>query len=99
MLGSDLLNLRRNKTSTVATLLGCIEQLSTIQSSTKLLMRTYELNALADSVLANVAVHAQEAYWGDMPLPKARRSASSSRHRTRRQSNPTHLYQRLLFAK
>lgn len=97
MLGSDLLNLRRNKTSTVATLLSRIDQLSSTLSATKLMMRTFELNALADAVLCNVAVHAQEAYWGDVPLPRPRRASTSSRRR-RGQPNPAHLHQRLLFA-
>jgi hypothetical protein len=98
MLGSDLLSLRRNKTSSVSILLGRMDQLSTTQSATKVLMRTFELNALADAVLANVAVHAVEAYWGHAPLPKPRRGAASSRRRRPRQPNPAQLRQRLLFA-
>ena len=98
MLGTDLLTLRRNQTSTVATLLGRIEQLSTIQSQTKLLMRTYELNALADAVLANVAVYALESYWGDTLLPRPRRASVPTRRPRRRRSDAAQLHQRLLFA-
>jgi hypothetical protein len=97
MLGSDLLNLRRNKTSSVATLVGRMDQLSLTESPTKLMMRTFELNVLADAVLTNVAVHAQEAYWGDVPLPTPRRGATSS-NRRRRRPNSANLHQRQLFA-
>lgn len=73
-LGSDLLHLRRNKTSSVATLIGGIERLATAQSQTTAMMRAFALNELADAVLTNVAVYALESYWGDALLPKPRRA-------------------------
>jgi hypothetical protein len=59
--------------------------------------RAYELTELGDAVLANVAVHALENYWGDKPLRKSRRASVSSRHRPRR-SDIGQLCQHRLFA-
>lgn len=94
-LGTDLLSLRRNKTSTVATLIGGLERLATARSETTLMTRTFALNDLADAVLAQVAVHAVQAYWGDAPVPKAQRASILS-HRRFRRSDAGH--QRRLFA-
>src|SRR5215472_9226810 len=66
-LGTDLLDLRRNKTSTVATLLSGMERLATARSETTLMTRAFALNELADAVLAQVAVHALDACWDDVP--------------------------------
>lgn len=96
-LGTDLLNLRRNRTSTVATLISGIERLATARSEITMMMRAFSLNELGDAVLANVAVHALEAYWGDAPLRNARRAAASNR-RKNRLIDTAHLYQRRLFA-
>ena len=96
-LGTDLLNLRRNKASTVATLIGGIERLVTAQSETTMMTRAFALNELADAVLAQVAVHALQACWGTSPPPKTRRDASSSRRRLR-QTDPGQWHQRRLFA-
>ena len=94
-LGTDLLNLRRNKTSTVATLIGGIERLAAARSETTLLTRTFALNDLADAVLAQVAVHALQSYWGDAPLPRMQRASISLRRRLHH-SDAGH--QRRLFA-
>jgi len=67
------LNLRRNKTSTVATLISGIERLARAQSKTTVMTRAFALNELGDAVLAQVAVHALEAYWGETLLRKTRR--------------------------
>jgi hypothetical protein len=97
-LGSDLLNLRRNKTSSVLTLLSGIERLATARSGTLHMTRAFALNELGDAVLANVAVHAAEAYWGDIPLRKPRRGRVSSRSKSRRFDSLASSYQRRLFA-
>jgi hypothetical protein len=97
-LGSDLLNLRRNKTSTVATLLGGIERLAEARSETIFMTRAFALTELGDAVLAKVAVYAVESYWGDAPLPKTRRSNSASRRNSRRYGTNFASYQRRLFA-
>ena len=95
-LGTDLLNLRRNKTSTVATLLSGMERLATARSETTLMTRAFALNELADAVLAQVAVHALGACWDDLPPPKTRRDSASRRRL--RQSEAGQLHQRRLFA-
>ena len=96
-LGTDLLNLRRNKTSTVATLLSGMERLATARSETTLMTRAFALNELADAVLAQVAVHAVDACWDDLPPPKTRRDSASSRRRLL-QTAAGQPHQRRLFA-
>lgn len=96
-LGTDLLSLRRNRTSTVLTLISGIERLAAARSETTMMMRAFSLHELGDAVLANVAVHALEAYWGDAPLRTARRATATKRRKTRRMDT-SHLYQRRLFA-
>jgi|SRR3974377_1012522 len=96
-LGTDLLNLRRNQTSTVATLISGIERLATARSETTLMTRTFALNELADAVLVQVAIHAVEACWSDLPPPKPRWEKSVPRRRLR-QNDAGQLYQRRLFA-
>ena len=96
-LGTDLLDLRRNKTSTVATLLSGMERLATARSETTLMTRAFALNELADAVLAQVAVHALDACWDDLPPPKMRRDSTSLRRRLR-QTDAGQLHQRRLFA-
>jgi hypothetical protein len=96
-LGTDLLNLRRNRTSTVLTLISGIERLAASRSETTMMMRAFSLNELGDAVLANVAVYALEAYWGDIPLRTARRATATKRRKTR-PIDASHLYQRRLFA-
>src|SRR6516162_7558444 len=86
-LATELLGLRRNRISTVATLIGGIERLATARSAIVSMSREWALNELADAVLATVAVHAVENYWGDKPLPKVRRAATSSPQRHRRTDN------------
>lgn len=96
-LGTDLLNLRRNHTSSVAMLISGIERLASARSETTIMMRAFSLNELGDAVLANVAVHALEAYWGDTPLRSTRRASTNSRRKARR-IDATQLNQRRLFA-
>ena len=93
-LGTDLLCLRRSKTSSVATLISGIERLATAQSETTRMMRAFALTELGDAVLAQVAIHALEACWGDVPLHKRRRASGPSRRRSR----GTVMYQQRLFA-
>lgn len=96
-LGTDLLNLRRNKLSTVEALLAGIDRLAEAQSDLQIMNRAFTLNELGDAVLAHVAVHALENYWGDKPLTKPRRASVGTRRRLRR-SDFGQLYQRRLFA-
>jgi hypothetical protein len=97
-LGTEILGLRRNKTSTVAVLISGIERLATARSETTRMTREFALTELGDAVLASVAVYAQEAYWGDnTPLSKALRATIPSR-RGLRHTDVGQLYQRRLFA-
>lgn len=96
-LGTDLLNLRRNQTSTVAMLISGIERLATAKSETTLMTRTFALNELADAVLTQVAIYAVEACWSEVPAAKTRPGMNSSRRRLR-QTDAGQLYQRRLFA-
>ena len=96
-LGTELLNLRQSKMSTVEALMAGMDRVAEATSDVQAMNRAYALNALGDAVLANVAVYALEDYWGDKPLRKARCKAGTSRHRPRR-SDSRQLYQRRLFA-
>jgi hypothetical protein len=97
-LGLDLLSLRRSQTSTMSLLLAGIERLATARTEVKFMSRAFELTEMGDAVLAKVAVYALEAYWGDQPIRKARRSAvGAARARVFRPS-PGQFNQRRLFA-
>jgi hypothetical protein len=97
-LGVDLLSLRRSQISTVQVLLAGMERLAAARTEVKLMSRAFELSELGDAVLAKVAVYALEAYWGDQPLRKARRtSVGSSRARARR-TDIRQFNQRRLFS-
>lgn len=98
-LGTDLLTLRRSKTSSVATLISGIERLAAARSETTRMMRAYALTELGDAVLAQVAVHAleAEAYWSDTPLHKRKRASVPS-HRRLRRTDTGQLCQWRLFA-
>lgn len=96
-LGTDLLNLRQCKLSTVKALMAGIDRLAEAKSDVQIMNRAFVLNALSDAVLANVAVHALENHWGDQPLRKSRRASVTPRRRSR-QSDIGRLHQRRLFA-
>jgi hypothetical protein len=96
-LGADLLNLRRSKLSSVEALLAGMDRLAEATSDLQIMNRAYALNALGDAVLANVAVHALENDWGDMPQRVSRRTPTATRRRPRR-ADMVQLYQRRLFA-
>ena len=95
-LGTDLLNPRQSKLSTVEALMAGIDRLAEAQSDVQIMNRAFALNALGDAVLASVAVHALENYWGDKPLRKSRRASAISRRRPRR-SHFGQMHQRRLF--
>jgi hypothetical protein len=96
-LGTDLLDLRRKKASTVAALIGGIEWLATAKSETTLMTRSFALCELSDAVLVQVAVYALESYWSDTPHPKLRPAPIPARRKLRRPESGQ-LYQRRLFA-
>ena len=94
-LGTDLLNLRRSKLSTVEALIAGIDRFAEARSDLQIMNRAFALNELGDAVLASVAVYALENDWSDKPLRKPQRA--TSRRRPRR-SDITQLYQSRLFA-
>lgn len=81
---TEILSLRRNKTSSVETLLGAIEWTYAAPIGTQSVARAYAAAEVADIVLLNVAVHAAEALNEQPTTRKARRAASPSRRRPRR---------------
>jgi len=96
-LGTELLNLRRSKLSSVEALLAGMDRLAEARSDVQIMNRAYVLNALGDAVLANVAVYALENDWSKEPRGKSRRVAVTTRRRPRR-SDIAQLHQRRLFA-
>ena len=96
-LGTDLLNLRRSKLSTVEALLAGIDRVAEATSDLQIRNRVFMLNELGDAVLAKVAVYALENGWSEEPQKKARRAIDASRRRVRR-SDSGQLDQRRLFA-
>ena len=96
-LGAELLNLRRNKLSSVEALLAGMDRLKEATSDLQTMNRAYALNALGDAVLANVAVHALENDWGDVPQRVSRQARAATRRQPRR-AEIVQLYQRRLFA-
>jgi len=96
-IGTEILSLRRNQTSSVSLLIGAIEwQRATNNDSIKL-MRSHAVLQAVDLVLLNVAVHAQETT--DEQLTRKNRRAAVPSRRKRRISDPhTLLRQQRLFA-
>src|ERR1700751_5290179 len=83
-LGTNLLDLRRNKASTLAAPIGGSEWLATAKSETALMTGAFALYELTDAVLVQVAVYALESYWSDTPHPKLHRAPISARRKRRR---------------
>jgi len=97
-LGTDLLNLRSSRLSTVEALMAGIDRLVEAQSDVQIMNRAFLLKGLGDAVLSKVAVYALESSWGDKPpLRKARRTSAASRRRSRGW-DIGQIYQRRLFA-
>jgi len=97
-LGSELLNLRRNRASSVAALLSGMERVEAAKSATVRMTREFALNDLSDAVLANVAVHANESCWGDDGAERMRRPARRTRRKPLGFEASAGSYQRRLFA-
>jgi hypothetical protein len=94
---TEILSLRRDRSSSVAALLSAIEWECAAEDDMRTLARGYDVLRWADLVLLNVAAHTAD-FLGDPPaIPKARRATPSPR-RKRRRPDPTQLHQRQLFA-
>lgn len=94
-IASEILSLRRNRASSVETLLAALEWEKAAHDDEHILSRGYALREAADLVLLNVAVHAAEALNEPPTIRGTRRSQVSSRHK-RRTYDPGQLRQRRL---
>lgn len=96
-IATEILSLRRDRSSSVSALLNAIEWACAASDDTRRLARGHDVLRIAELVLLNVAAHAADAL-GELPaIPTARRSTLSLRRKGRR-PDPGQLHQRLLFA-
>ena len=94
---TEILSLRRDRSSSVAALLNAIEWECAAEDDTRTLARGYDVLRMADLVLLNVAAHAADILAEPPAIPQARRATMSPR-RKRRRPDPGQLHQRRLFA-
>ncbi len=94
---TEILSLRRDRSSSVAALLNAIEWECAAEDDTRILARGYDVLRMADIVLLNVAAHTADVMGEPPAIPKARRATPPPR-RKRRRPDPTQLHQRQLFA-
>jgi hypothetical protein len=93
---ADILGLRDHHFSSVAELLSALDQVCDAPVD-KIAARVFLAGAAADLVLTNVAAHAAEALSDQPTNRKARRTASSSRHKNRRSVQGLPPRQRILL--
>jgi hypothetical protein len=96
-IATEILSLRRDRSSSVAALLKTIEWECAAEDDTRTLARGYDVLRMADLVLLNVAAHAADVLGEPPAFPKARR-VTLPRRRKRRRPDPSQLHQRRLFA-
>ena len=94
---TEILSLRRDRSSSVAALLGAMEWECAAENDMRTLARGYDVLRMADLVLLNVAAHAADVMGQPPATPNARRATLSPR-RKRRRLDPPQLHQRQLFA-
>ena len=94
---TDILSLRRNKTSSIEVFLAALEWQKSAQDDAHILSRGHDVAVAADLVLLNVAAHAADAL-SELPTPRKTRRAMLSFWRKPRRSGPGQLHQRKLFA-
>ncbi|HXE36639.1 MAG TPA: hypothetical protein VN087_22185 [Verrucomicrobiae bacterium] len=94
---TEILSLRRDRSSSVAALLNAMEWECAAEDDTRTLARGYDVLRMADLVLLNVAAHAADVLGGPPAIPQARRATLSPR-RKRLLPNSNQLHQRQLFA-
>jgi hypothetical protein len=95
-IATDILNLRRNQSSSVSTLIAMIDWQKSAQDKDHKMSRGFAVAEAADDVLMNVAVYAAEALNEPPLIHKTRRTLSIFR-RKQRHSNPGRLHQRKLY--
>ncbi len=94
---TEILSLRRDRSSSVAALLNAMEWGCAAEDDTRTLARGYDVLRMADIVLLNVAAHAADILGQPPAIPEARRATPPPR-RKRRRPDPGQLHQRRLFA-
>ena len=94
-IGTELLSLRRDRSSSVETLLGLIDWERQAWEPDHRTSRHYAVLQAADTVLMAVAVHAAEAERDMMMIPPGTRRSIAGTRRLRR-SRPSGLSQRVL---
>jgi hypothetical protein len=94
---TEILSLRRDRSSSVAALLNAMEWECAAENDARTLARGYDVLRMADLVLLNVAAHAADVLGQPPAIPKARRAMLPPR-RKRRRPDPGELHQRRLFA-
>jgi hypothetical protein len=92
-IAAEILSLRRDQSSSVATLMALLDWQHSTQDKFFAEARRYAVIQAADIVLLNVAVHALEAQ--DAPQISGTRRAKRSSRRKRRPSDSAQLSQRL----
>ena len=95
-LATDILNLRRNQSSSVSTLITMIDWQKAAQDKDHIMSRGFAVAEAADDVLMNVAVYAAEALSEPPAIGRICRAVPSSRRK--RRFDPGRLHQRKLFA-
>lgn len=96
-IASEILNLRRDRSSSVSALLAAMEWECAAEDDMRTLARGYDVLRAADLVLLNVAAHAADALRDLPAIPETRRALPPFR-RKRRRSDQSQLHQRRLFA-
>jgi len=96
-IATEILSLRRDRSSSVKTLLALIDWEHQAWEPEHRTTRHFAVLEAADAVLMNVAAHAAEAENFLGGVPGTRRAVPAPR-RTRRRSGPGKLHQRRLFA-
>jgi hypothetical protein len=94
---TEILSLRRDRSSSVAALLNAIEWECAAEDDMRSLARGYDVLRMADLVLLNVAAHAADVLGQPPAFPEAR-GATLPPRRKRRRPDPGQLHQRRLFA-
>jgi hypothetical protein len=94
---TEILSLRRDRSSSVAALLNAMEWKCAAEDDMRTLARGYDVLRMADLVLLNVAAHAADVLGQPPAIPKARRVTLPPR-RKRRRPDPGQLHQHRLFA-
>jgi hypothetical protein len=96
-IATDILSMRHNQFSSVATLIAALERLHDAPHE-KIAARVFRVDEAADLVLTNVAAHAAEALVAQQPTTARTQRAISMRRKDRRFNSGPSTLQRPLFA-